>query len=67
MLILTGFLMQWPTLLTLAMFPILLVKYGRLAATEEIDMRKQLGAAFDACAARTPRFIPGFGQATPAN
>ena len=66
-LILTGFLLQWPTLLTLAMFPILLVMYGRLAATEEIDMRKQFGAAFDAYAARTPRFIPGFGQATHAS
>ena len=66
-LILTGFLLQWPTLLTLAMFPILLVMYARLAATEEIDMRKQFGAAFDAYAARTPRFIPGFEQATPTS
>ena len=65
-LILTGFLLQWPTLLTLAMFPIFLVMYGRLAATEEIDMRKQFGADFDAYAARTPRFIPGFEQATHA-
>src|SRR5512133_764018 len=34
-LILLGFLLQWPTLLTLAMFPVLLLMYGRLALTEE--------------------------------
>lgn len=61
-LILLGFLLQWPTLLTLAMFPILLVMYGRLAVTEETEMRMHFGAAFDAYAARTPRFIPSFGK-----
>ena len=35
-LILVGFLLQWPTLLTLVMFPILVVMYARLAITEEI-------------------------------
>ena len=66
-LILLGFLLQWPTLLTLVMFPILLVMYGRLAVTEEREMRQQFGATFDAYAARTPRFIPSFGKSeTPA-
>jgi protein-S-isoprenylcysteine O-methyltransferase Ste14 len=60
-LILLGFLLQWPTLLTLAMFPILVVMYGRLAAHEEADMRAQFGAAYDAYAARTPRFFPTWG------
>lgn len=59
-LILVGFLLQWPTLLTLAMFPILLVMYARLAITEETQMHKQFGAEFDAYAARTPRFFPSF-------
>jgi protein-S-isoprenylcysteine O-methyltransferase Ste14 len=59
-LILLGFLLQWPTLLTLLMFPILLVMYGRLAVTEEAEMRKQFGADFDVYAARTPRFFPGW-------
>ena len=59
-LILTGFLLQWPTLLTLAMFPILLVMYARLAITEEADMRKRFGAEFEVYAARTPRFLPSF-------
>ena len=57
-LILLGFLLQWPTLLTLVMFPILLVMYGRLAITEETEMRKRFGAEFEAYAARTPRFLP---------
>ena len=57
-LILLGFLLQWPTLLTLVMFPILLVMYGRLAVTEEAEMRRQFGTDFDAYAARTPRFLP---------
>ncbi len=60
-LVLLGFLLQWPTLLTLVMFPILLIMYGRLAITEEAEMRKQFGAEFDAYAAHTPRFIPSFG------
>ena len=57
-LILLGFLLQWPTLLTLLMFPILLVMYGRLAVTEEAEMRTQFGAEFDRYAMRTPRFFP---------
>ncbi|MCY1529812.1 Isoprenylcysteine carboxyl methyltransferase (ICMT) family protein [compost metagenome] len=59
-LILLGFLLQWPTLLTLAMFPVLLVMYGRLAVSEERDMRKEFGATYEAYARATPRFIPRF-------
>lgn len=65
-LILLGFLLQWPTLLTLVMFPILLVMYARLAITEESDMRKRFGAEFEAYAACTPRFLPKLGRAVPA-
>ena len=66
-LVLLGFLLQWPTLLTLLMFPILLVMYARLAMTEEAEMRKQFGAQYEAWAARTPRFVPAFGaHASPA-
>lgn len=57
-LILLGFLLQWPTLLTLAMFPILLVMYGRLALTEEREMTERFGPVYAAYAAATPRFIP---------
>jgi len=66
-LILLGFLLQWPTLLTLLMFPILLVMYARLAVTEEAQMRKRFGAEFEAYAARTPRFLPAFPRPAAAS
>ncbi len=62
-LILFGFLLQWPTVLTLLMFPVPLVMYGRLAVTEESEMRACFGAEFERYAARTPRFIPHVGRA----
>lgn len=62
MLILFGFLLQWPTVLTLLMFPVLPIMYARLGVTEEAEMRARFGAEFDRYAARTPRFIPQFGQ-----
>ena len=66
-LILLGFLLQWPTLLTLIMFPILLVMYARLAVTEEAEMRTRFGAEFEAYASRTPRFFPSWKtDASPA-
>ncbi|MBN8492126.1 MAG: isoprenylcysteine carboxylmethyltransferase family protein [Burkholderiales bacterium] len=61
-LILLGFLLQWPTLLTLLMFPVLVVMYARLATSEEAEMRARFGAAWEAYAARTPRFIPASGS-----
>lgn len=63
-LILLGFLLQWPTLLTLVMFPILVAMYARLAVTEEAEMRQRFGAAFEAYAARTPRFVPALRTQT---
>ncbi len=60
--ILLGFLLQWPTLLTLVMFPILVAMYGRLAVTEEREMRARFGAEFDVYAARTPRFVPAIAK-----
>jgi len=62
-LILLGFLLQWPTLLTLLMFPVLLVMYRRLAITEEKNMHKQFGETYDAYAQSIPRFIPRLGKA----
>jgi len=62
-LLLFGFLLQWPTLLTLVMFPVLLVMYGRLAVTEEAEMRTRFGVEYERYAARTPRFIPRISHA----
>jgi methanethiol S-methyltransferase len=57
-LIMFGFLLQWPTLVTLLMFPVLVFMYARLAAKEEADMEARFDAEWHAYAARTPRFIP---------
>jgi len=57
-LIMLGFLLQWPTLVTLVMFPILTVTYIRLAKREDAEIRATFGAAWDAYAEHTPRFIP---------
>jgi len=65
-LILTGFLLQWPTLLTVAMYPFLIWMYLRLAHAEDRETRAIFGAKFDAYAARTPAFIPAMSTA-PAN
>ena len=59
-LILLGFLLQWPTLLTLLMFPFLLVMYSRLAITEEAEMHQRFGAEYETYAAHTPRFLPAW-------
>ena len=56
--IMVGFLLQWPTIPTLVMFPVLVVVYHRLALSEERDMAARFGAAWTAYASRTPRFIP---------
>lgn len=61
-LILLGFLLQWPTVLTLLMFPVLLLMYGRLAVTEEAEMHAHFGAEFERYAQKTPRFIPRWSQ-----
>lgn len=57
-LIMFGFLLQWPTLLTLVMFPLLLLFYTRLAVREEEEMQRLFGSEWIGYAQRTPRFIP---------
>jgi protein-S-isoprenylcysteine O-methyltransferase Ste14 len=57
-LVMFGFLLQWPTLLTVLMFPVLLVVYRRLAIAEEREVRAAFGPQWDAYALCTPRFIP---------
>jgi methanethiol S-methyltransferase len=59
--IMFGFLLQWPTILTLLMFPLLMVMYVRLARHEESEARQAFGDAYDAYAAATPAWFPRFG------
>ena len=63
--ILLGFLFQWPTILTVVMFPILVLMYARLAIVEEREMAKQFGDEYTRYAARTPRFVPKLGSEPP--
>ena len=56
--IMLGFLLQWPTILTLLMFPLLVAMYVRLARHEETEARRTFGAAYDAYAAATPGWFP---------
>jgi len=60
-LIMFGFLLQWPTLLTLLMFPVLVFMYVRLALSEERQVAKEFGKLWEDYAARTPRFLPRIG------
>lgn len=57
-LIMLGFLLQWPTLLTIVMFPVLIVMYYRLARREEQEVKAEIGAAYDDYMKTTPMFIP---------
>jgi protein-S-isoprenylcysteine O-methyltransferase Ste14 len=61
-LIMTGFLLQWPTLVTLVMYPILVAMYALLARREEADMRAQFGDEYRRYKAAVPAFIPRFNS-----
>lgn len=66
-LIMLGFLLQWPTLLTLIMFPILVVMYVRLARREEQEVLTEFGQAYTRYAANTPAFFPRLRQHNPSD
>lgn len=61
-LIMFGFLLQWPTLVTLVMFPILVGMYIALAMREEREADKEFGQLWREYAGRIPRFLPHFGN-----
>lgn len=56
--IMFGFLLQWPTFITLILFPAMVTVYVRLAHREETEVRSEFGPSWDEYAARTPGFIP---------
>jgi len=60
--IMSGFLLQWPTILTILMFPILVRMYIGLARLEEKEARDAFGEDYDRYAAATPGFIPRLGR-----
>lgn len=59
-LIMLGFLFQWPTILTLLMFPVLVFMYVRLAHREEREVSAAFGETYARYRAQTPAFFPRF-------
>lgn len=53
-----GFLVQWPTIITLAMWPILMWMYYRLARREEQEMASRFGERYLAYRQQVPMFWP---------
>jgi methanethiol S-methyltransferase len=62
-LILLGFLFQWPTLLTLVMFPILVTMYVRLARREEREALAEFGEEYARYMETVPAFMLGLRRA----
>ena len=56
--IMFGFLLQWPTIPTLVMFPILLVVYVRLAKREESIALEEFGDTYRQYMEITPAWVP---------
>ena len=61
-LIMFGFLLQWPTLITLVMFPILVTMYVKLAQREDGEVLEEFGEQYRRYAALTPAFFPHLGN-----
>ena len=61
-LVMFGFLLQWPTILTLAMFPVLVAMYVVLARHEEKDAIAAFGDDYRRYAERVPGFIPRWNR-----
>jgi protein-S-isoprenylcysteine O-methyltransferase Ste14 len=57
-LVMFGFLLQWPTLLTLAMFPVLVFMYVHLARTEERQALAEFGADYERYMRDVRGFVP---------
>jgi protein-S-isoprenylcysteine O-methyltransferase Ste14 len=57
-LIMVGFLLQWPTLITMIMFPLLVIMYVRLSRREERESLAEFGEVYGMYVAHTPAFLP---------
>lgn len=53
-----AFLVQWPTLPTVVIWPILVVMYYRLAKKEEMELEKRYPRAYRKYRRKVPMFIP---------
>lgn len=62
--IMLGFLLQWPTFITLIMFPLLVFMYVRLARREERESLAEFGETYAKYMVQTPAFLPRLIPAT---
>lgn len=53
-----GALIQWPTLITLLMAPVLIAAYYRLAEREERELEARFGEVYRSYKAQVPAFLP---------
>ncbi len=53
-----GLLIQWPTIITLAMWPVLVIMYYRLAKREEKEATEVFGERYENYKRNTPMFLP---------
>ncbi|NOZ73992.1 MAG: isoprenylcysteine carboxylmethyltransferase family protein [FCB group bacterium] len=60
-----GMLIQWPTMITLVMWPILTYAYYRLAMREEREVEEIFGQEYAAYRESVPAFIPNFKTPRP--
>ncbi len=60
-LVMIGMLIQWPTIITAAMFPVLIYVYYRLSKREEEEMLKAYGDEYRRYMEKTTMFIPKWG------
>ncbi len=56
-----GLLIQWPTILTVLMWPVLIAAYYKLSQKEEKEMEREFGEAYKEYKERVPMFIPYMG------
>ena len=57
-LVMIGMLIQWPTIITAFMFPVLIFVYYRLSKREEREMMELFGDEYRRYTEKTPMFIP---------
>ena len=61
-LVMIGMLIQWPTIITALMFPVIVFIYYRLSKREEEEMIRIFGDEYQKYRVRIPMFIPKIGQ-----
>ena len=57
-----GQIVHWPTIITIVLFPVIVLAYARLARREEKDMLKQFGATYRDYVQQVPMFFPHQGD-----